>query len=83
MPEQYAPEQWRLDAEILALDESYAARALRRLNHEAETCVLNLQGNPEMQEPFLRIMDYAQKCNARLMDAPELANAEAKAVNDG
>lgn len=82
MPQQYAPEQWRLDAEIIAQDEAYAARALRELNHAAEKRLHHLAGNPEMQEPFLRIMDYAQKCNARLMDAPEQANMEAKAAND-
>lgn len=81
MPEQYAPEQWRLDAEIIAQDEAYAARALRELNHEAEKRLHNLVGNPEMQEPFLRIMDYAQKCNARIVDALEIANSEAKAID--
>lgn len=75
-------EIWRLEAAILAADESFAARCLRRLNYQAEGYLKLLHGNPEMQEPFLRIMDYAQKCNARIMDAPEQANLEAKGLND-
>lgn len=78
MPDPLDAEIWRLEADILAQDESYAARCLRRLNYSAEGYMKLLVGNPEMQEPFLRIMDYAQKCNARIMDAPEIANAEAK-----
>ncbi len=76
-------EIWQLEAEILAMDEAYAARCLRRLNYKAEGYLKDLHGNPEMQEPFLRIMDYAQKCVARLTDGVERANVEAKAVNDG